>query len=182
MSKIARKPIDLKGLSNINILPNGYEVTFLFDKKNYSFSISSVLTFSISDNDLFVVSRDSVKNKEISRLLGLNRSLLVNYINGIKDKFKKTIILSGVGFKSVLEDSFLILSVGFSHLIRIEVPHDIEIKIISAGKIDITSSNKDSLGRFINLVKSVRPVEPYKARGIYEEKDFVLRKSGKSKG
>jgi len=110
---------------------------------------------------------------------GLYRALINNMVVGVKQGFKKTLEIKGVGYKASVKDGFLNLSLGYSHDIKIEVPDNIAISIIKATTIELSSYDKEMLGLFASNIKKLRMPEPYKGKGVRYLGEFIVRKEGK---
>ena len=127
----------------------------------------------------------SIKPKKISqdvkRLWGMNRSLLNNAITGISKGYEKILELSGVGFRAALKGKQLNLQLGFSHDVNFDIPEGIKILVEKQTIIKITGFDKQQVGMIASKIKSIRPPEPYKGKGIKEQGQYILRKEGKKK-
>tara|TARA_B100001540_G_scaffold139946_1_gene124449 strand:+ start:287 stop:826 length:540 start_codon:yes stop_codon:yes gene_type:complete len=127
----------------------------------------------------------SIKPKKISqnikRLWGMNRSLLNNAITGISKGYEKILELSGVGFRAALKGNQLNLQLGFSHDVNFDIPEGIKITVEKQTIIKITGFDKQQVGMIASKIKSIRPPEPYKGKGIKEQNQYILRKEGKKK-
>ena len=127
----------------------------------------------------------SIKPKKINdqtkRLWGLNRSLVNNAIVGVNLGYKKTLELTGVGFRAALKGNQLNLQLGYSHDINFEIPENIKITVEKQTIVKISGIDKQLVGMITAKIKSFRPPEPYKGKGIKEVGQYILRKEGKKK-
>tara|TARA_B100000674_G_scaffold179625_1_gene145495 strand:- start:125 stop:664 length:540 start_codon:yes stop_codon:yes gene_type:complete len=127
----------------------------------------------------------SIKPKKLDddskRLWGMNRSLLSNAIIGASSGYEKILELTGVGFRAALKGKTLNMQLGFSHDINYEIPDGIKILVEKQTTIKISGSNKQQVGMVASQIKSIRPPEPYKGKGIKEQGQYILRKEGKKK-
>ena len=127
----------------------------------------------------------SIKPKTITqntkRLWGMNRSLLNNAITGISKGYEKILELSGVGFRAALKGKQLNLQLGFSHDINFDIPEGIKITVEKQTIIKISGFDKQQVGMITSQIKSIRPPEPYKGKGIKQQGQYILRKEGKKK-
>ena len=127
----------------------------------------------------------SIKPKTITqntkRLWGMNRSLLNNAIMGISKGYEKILELSGVGFRAAIKGKQLNLQLGFSHDINFDIPEGIKIAVEKQTIIKISGFDKQQVGMITSQIKSIRPPEPYKGKGIKEQGQYILRKEGKKK-
>jgi len=120
-------------------------------------------------------------NQNIKRIWGMNRSLLNNAIIGTSKGYSKTLELSGVGYRASLKGKQLSMQLGFSHDVNFDIPESIKILVEKQTIIKISGSNKQEVGMIASKIKSYRPPEPYKGKGIKEQGQYVLRKEGKKK-
>jgi len=120
------------------------------------------------------------KTKTNKSLQGLYRTLIANMVKGITEQFTITLILQGVGYRANVEGTSLKLNLGFSHPIEITIPEGINVEVVQNTTINIKACDKEQLGFFAAKVRSWRPPEPYKGKGILYKDEKILRKAGKS--
>ena len=120
-------------------------------------------------------------NNETKRLWGLNRSLINNAIIGVNLGYKKTLELTGVGFRAALKGNQLNLQLGYSHDINFDIPENIQITVEKQTIIKISGIDKQLVGMIAAKIKTFRPPEPYKGKGIKEVGQYILIKEGKKK-
>tara|TARA_B100000579_G_scaffold195293_1_gene159636 strand:- start:1500 stop:2039 length:540 start_codon:yes stop_codon:yes gene_type:complete len=120
-------------------------------------------------------------NQNSKRLWGMNRSLLNNAIIGASKGYEKILELSGVGFRAALKGKELNLQLGFSHDVNFYIPEGIKITVEKQTIIKISGFDKQKVGMVTSKIKSIRPPEPYKGKGIKEQGQYILRKEGKKK-
>ena len=120
-------------------------------------------------------------NETTKRLWGMNRSLLKNAITGASEGYTKILELTGVGFRAALKGKQLNLQLGFSHDVYFDIPENIKILVEKQTIIKISGHDKQQVGMVASKIKSLRPTEPYKGKGIKEQGQYVLRKEGKKK-
>ena len=127
----------------------------------------------------------SIKPKKIDqnskRLWGMNMSLLNNAIIGASKGYEKTLELVGVGFRAALKGKQLNMQLGFSHDINFDIPEGIKIAVEKQTILKISGPDKQLVGMVASQIKSIRPPEPYKGKGIKEQGQYILRKEGKKK-
>ena len=127
----------------------------------------------------------SIKPKKLDddtkRLWGMNRSLLNNAIIGASSGYEKILELSGVGYRASLKGKVLNLQLGFSHDINFDIPEGLSITVEKQTIIKIKGNDKQLVGITASKIKSIRPPEPYKGKGIREQGQYILRKEGKKK-
>ena len=127
----------------------------------------------------------SIKPKKINddtkRLWGMNRSLVNNAIIGTSSGYEKTLELTGVGYRAALKGKQLNLQLGFTHDINFDIPENIKITVEKQTIIKINGIDKQLVGTVAAKIKTFRPPEPYKGKGIKEVGQYILRKEGKKK-
>ncbi len=120
-------------------------------------------------------------NQTTKRLWGMNRSLINNAIIGTSKGYEKILELTGVGYRAALKGNILNLQLGFSHDVNFSIPQDIKIQVEKQNILKISGTDKQKVGMVTAEIKSFRPPEPYKGKGIKEQGQYILRKEGKKK-
>ena len=179
MSKLGKKPILLPKDSTVKVdggslLVSGPKGThkLMFNEKMFSSKINEKNEFEISPKN---------KDKKSSLMWGTYRSLINNAVLGVTKGHEKNLELSGVGFRASMKGDKLVLQLGFSHEVAYTIPKGIIVKIEKQTKLNISGSDKELVSKVSADIKSLKPVEPYKAKGIKEKDQFVIRKEGKKK-
>lgn len=123
-----------------------------------------------------------IKNssKEAKMLVGTINALINNAFIGLTKGFSKILKMTGVGYKAAITNNQLVLTLGFSHPIILNIPKTIQVQLISPTEIKLTSYHKEQLGEFAANIRKWRKPEPYKGKGIAYENEFILRKVGKT--
>ena len=173
------------GQAIINI-PDGVEVKkddneFLAkgSKGELTAPIHNLVNVTINEKEIKVELKD--KDNKNRALWGTTRALINNAVKGVSIGFEKEMEIVGVGYRAALQGKKLTLNLGLSHPVEIEVPEYITIKMDGNTKFFISSPNKQKLGEFAAMVRSKRPPEPFKGKGIRYSNEFILRKEGKKK-
>ena len=112
---------------------------------------------------------------------GTYRSLINNAVKGVSIGHEKILNLNGVGFRANLKGEILNLQLGFSHDINFKIPKDVKLTVEKQTVIKIVGIDKELVSKVAADIKSLKPVEPYKGKGVKEKGEFVLRKEGKKK-
>ena len=120
-------------------------------------------------------------NDETKRLWGMNRSLVNNAIIGTSKGYEKTLELVGVGYRASLKGKKLNLQLGFSHDISYKIPEGVQLSVEKSTVIKINGIDKELVGKVAAEIKMLKPIEPYKGKGIKERGQYILRKEGKKK-
>ena len=111
----------------------------------------------------------------------MNRSLVNSAIIGTNAGYEKTLELVGVGFRAALKGKQLNLQLGFSHDINVDIPEGIKMSVEKQTIIKINGFDKQQVGMIVSEIKSLRPPEPFKGKGIREKGQYIIRKEGKKK-
>ena len=140
--------------------------------------IPEVIGIEQKDGTLIV----SLKNETRANkaLHGLYRTLINNMLIGVSEQFLITLILQGVGYRASVQGKSIVLNLGFSHPVDIVIPDGITVEVLQNTTINIKACDKEKLGLFAAKVRSWRPPEPYKGKGILYKGEQILRKAGKS--
>jgi len=176
MSRIGKLPIKVPKQVNIEIKKNLIQV--VGPEGNLTLKIPKEINITFT-NRLITVEKIEETNLA-SEKYGLIRSLLNNMISGVMYKFTKTLSMKGIGYNAHLFEKNIILNVGFTHPITFLIPDDLEISIEEQKIINIKGCNNEKVGLFTSKIRSIRPPEPYKGKGICHKDEIILRKDGKS--
>jgi large subunit ribosomal protein L6 len=177
MSRLGKKPIQLPANCSLTLVDG--TVTAKGALGVLSVTIPSRLSVELSDNSVaLIVPQEYVAQ---SREIGLYRSLLNNIVTGVSKGYSKTLEIIGVGYKASVDGNLLNLSLGFSHPVALEIPTDLKVDIQKGTIVTITGINKYLVGQFASSVRKIRPVEPYKGKGVRISGEVVLLKEGKKK-
>ena len=140
--------------------------------------IPEIIGVEETDGTLIVsLKKETRANKALH---GLYRTLINNMIIGVSEQFLTTLILQGVGYRANVKGESLLLNLGFSHIVSIDIPHGITVEVVQNTIINMKACDKEQLGLFAAEVRSWRPPEPYKGKGILYKDEKILRKAGKS--
>ena len=140
-----------------------------------------IFSSKLNDSEFEIVPLQKKIDKKTSIMWGTYRSLVNNAVRGVSSGHEKTLEISGVGFRANLKGEFLNLQIGFSHDVNFKIPKEIKITVEKQTIIKITGVDKELVSKIAADIKNLKPVEPYKAKGIKERGQFVLRKEGKKK-
>lgn len=175
MSRIGRKPIEIP--DGVEIKIENRLVKIKGPKGEISKEIPLDIGIEIKDKEILL--NPKRKTKKSGALWGLTRSLLYNDVKGVTQGFEKELELIGIGYRaSVEKEKLLVLEVGFSHKVEIEVPEGINVSI-KKNIITISGIDKQKVGEVAAKIRKVRPPEPYKGKGIRYVGEKVRRKEGK---
>ena len=179
MSKIGKINISIPDKVKVALAGSNINIEGPLGKKSLSIDLE---TFELDIKDGKEI---SIKPKKIDqntkRLWGMNRSLLNNAIIGASKGYEKTLELVGVGYRAALKGKQLNLQLGFSHDINFDIPDSVKITVEKQTTLKIIGFDKQEVGMIASKIKSLRPPEPYKGKGIKEKGQYILRKEGKKK-
>lgn len=118
--------------------------------------------------------------RQLRSLHGLYRTLVNNMVIGVSEQFQLTLLLKGVGYRALVQGNELVLSLGYSHPVKIDIPKNISVDVIQNTTINLKSCDKELLGLFASNIRAWRRPEPYKGKGILYQNERIIRKAGKS--
>tara|TARA_Y100000590_G_scaffold188532_1_gene214883 strand:- start:2867 stop:3406 length:540 start_codon:yes stop_codon:yes gene_type:complete len=179
MSKLGKKPINIPKDTKVKIESGKLTLTGPKGSKELTLN-DKIFTTSLSNDNSLILNLIK-KNEEMNVLWGTTRSILNNAVIGVSVGHEKILELSGVGFRASLKGNNLNLQLGFSHDCSYEIPQNVKITVEKLTTIKINGVDKDIVGKVASEIKKLKPVEPYKAKGIKEKGQYVLRKEGKKK-
>ncbi len=190
MSRVGKEPIIIPDKVKVDI--KGQKVKVSGPLGELEHILNDGITAKIKDNAI-LVERNS-DEKEFRGLHGLNRSLIANMVKGVSAGYLKKLMIVGTGYKAELKGKWLVLSLGFSHDVYLEIPKEVKVEIEKIGRaeasslpglqaiIDFTSYNKEMLGAFCATIRNIKPPEPYKGKGIRYADEHIHIKPGKVAG
>ena len=180
MSKIGKKNILIPKDSSIKI--EGSNLTITGPKGTKLLTINDkIFSSKLNESEFQIKPLNKQIDKKTSIMWGTYRSLVNNAVVGVSSGHEKVLELSGVGFRANLKGELLNLQIGFSHDVNFKIPKEIKIIVEKQTVIKINGVDKELVSKVAADIKSLKPVEPYKAKGIKERGQFVLRKEGKKK-
>ena len=179
MSKIGK--INIQIPEKVNVALNGSILNLDGPLGKKTLNIDTNI-FDLKINDGKEISiRPKKIDQDMKRLWGMNRSLVNNAIIGISKGYEKVLELVGVGFRASIKGKQLNMQLGFSHDINFDIPEEIKITVEKQTILKISGQDKQLVGEIASKIKSLRPPEPYKGKGIKEQGQYILRKEGKKK-
>lgn len=174
MSRLGKQPI---------ALPSGVEVTFADGvltvkgpKGTLSREVKDAVAVKIEDNTITLSPVEG--HDDAPALWGTYAAHANNMVTGVTEGFEKKLEIEGVGYRAEMKGNTLVLNVGFSHPVELEVPEDLTT-IVEKNVITISGADKDAVGQFAANVKKVKKPEPYKGKGIRYQGEYIIRKQGK---
>ena len=178
MSKLGKKPMIIPKDTKVKF-ENG-KLIFTGPKGSRELTLNDkIFTTKIDDKSLIL---SLIKKNETSKVLwGTTRSIINSALIGVSSGFEKVLLLTGVGFRASIKENILNLQLGFSHISSYKIPEGVKVAVEKNTTIKISSISKELVGKVAAEIKMLKPVEPYKGKGIKEKDQYVLRKEGKKK-
>ena len=177
MSRIGRMPITVPAGVEISVA-DGNVVTVKGPKGTLTQKFNSKMHFE-QENGHLVVSR-SDDEKETRSLHGLTRTLVHNMVTGVEKGFTRELEVNGVGYRAQKDGNKLVMNLGYSHQVTMEEVDGITIECPTPNKIVVHGIDKQKVGQFAANIRSKRPPEPYKGKGIKYANEVIIRKEGKT--
>tara|TARA_B100001245_G_scaffold217293_1_gene185654 strand:- start:227 stop:766 length:540 start_codon:yes stop_codon:yes gene_type:complete len=179
MSKLGKKPIEIPKDTKVKIESGKLILTGPKGSRELSLN-DKIFTTTISDEKNLNL-KQNIKSQTTNTIWGTTRSIINSAIIGVSVGHEKILELSGVGFRAKLNGNILNLQIGFSHDVSYQIPEGIKILIEKSTIIKISGIDKELVGKVTSEIKMLKPVEPYKEKGIKERGQYVIRKEGKKK-
>ncbi len=177
MSRVGRYPVTIP--DGVTLKQDGNTLTVKGKRGEMSYLMSHEVETIISDNEVTVKPRNT--SKRARSMWGTTRSLIANMVIGVSEGYTRKLEIQGVGYKAQVQGKNLLLNLGFSHDVNYPIPEGIEIKTPQPTQIEITGTDKQTVGQVASEIRSYRPPEPYKGKGVRFAGEHILRKEGKKK-
>jgi len=177
MSRVGKYPVEVP--SGVTVSMSGLDVTVKGKLGEMKYTTPDVVETRVEDGKVWVTPKKTDKKSRAQ--WGTTRANINNMVVGVSEGFKKTLDITGVGFKAQAQGKKLNLNLGFSHDVIYEVPEGIEVKTPQPTQIDISGANRQRVGQVAAEIRAYRPPEPYKGKGIRYSDEYILRKEGKKK-
>jgi large subunit ribosomal protein L6 len=178
MSRIGKVPVSIPSSVSTDLVLNKLIVKGPLGVLSYEFNQEVTLNI---ESDLLII-KPANDTKRAKAMWGLSRSLASNMVRGVAEGFTASLSISGVGYRAAVDKNILTMFLGFSHEIKYLIPDGISIVYdTKANTLEIKGINKQKVGQVAAEIMRIRPVEPYKGKGIRYTDAFVRRKSGKKK-
>ena len=185
MSRIGKQPIKVSQGTEIKI--EGDTIKVKGSKGELSFDLPSEIKAEMKEDNILISPRNKEtkqnesadkKANEVSALWGLTRALIFNMVKGVTEGFEKKLEIQGVGYKAAMQGNKLVMQLGFSHPVELEMPEGVELKV-EKNIIIVSGIDKQKVGQTAAKIRDFKKPEPYKGKGIRYEGEKVRRKAGK---
>jgi large subunit ribosomal protein L6 len=177
MSRIGRKPITVP--SGVELKVDGPTVTVKGPKGELSHTLAEPITIELADDGTYSVLRPNDERKA-KELHGLSRTLINNMVVGVTDGYRKTLEISGTGYRVTAKGSDLEFALGFSHPVVVAPPAGITFAVERPTLFHIAGIDKQQVGEVAANIRKIRPPEPYKGKGVRYQGEVIRRKAGKA--
>ena len=176
MSRIGRAPIAIP--AGVEVTVEGNVITVKGPKGTLTRTLNPELTVTVEAGAIHVARPND--EKYVRSIHGLNRTLIANMVTGVTEGYQKTLEVNGVGYRAAKEGNKLVMNLGFSHQVFVPEIEGITIEVPNPNAIVIKGIDKQLVGQFAADVRSKRPPEPYKGKGIKYADEVIRRKVGKT--
>ncbi len=177
MSRVANSPVDVPGGVTVDV--SGQKVSAKGPKGNLEMEVNSLVEVMFEENVIRVAAKDTEK-KSVA-MAGTMRALINNVVTGVNEGFEKKLELRGVGYRAQAQGDKLNLTLGFSHPVVHSVPAGVKVETPSQTEIVVSGIDKQAVGQVAADIRSYRPPEPYKGKGVRYVDEYVAMKEAKKK-
>ena len=174
MSRIGKKPITIP--DGVEVTLNENHIAVKGPKGTLERDLNNKVTVKIEDKVINV----EVASKEDRNLHGLTRTLIVNMIEGVTNEFTRALEVNGVGYRAQKQGTKLVMNLGYSHPVEMEAPEGITFDVPNPNSIIVRGINKELVGQTAAVIRSKRPPEVYRGKGIKYVEEHIRRKEGKT--
>ncbi|MEL7084553.1 MAG: 50S ribosomal protein L6 [Cyanobacteria bacterium P01_A01_bin.3] len=176
MSRIGKQPIPIPDKVTVTI--DGLNVKVKGPKGELERTLPDMVTVTLEGSEVKVAPVDS--SRIARQRHGLCRTLVANMVEGVSKGFEKRLEIQGVGYRAQAKGTTLVLNVGYSNPVEIPAPTGIQLAVENNTNVIVSGIDKEVVGNTAAKIRSVRPPEPYKGKGIRYAGEYILRKAGKS--
>ena len=177
MSRVGQSPIDVS--ENVDVSKVGSLIKAKGPLGELEFRFADSVDVEIANKVIKVSNNDDSQKGQA--VWGTTRALINNMVKGVSEGFSKNLEIVGVGYRGTLNGRKLSLNLGLSHSVELDIPEGIDVKMDGNTKLSIKGADKQKIGEFASFIRSKRPPEPFKGKGIRYSDEYVVRKEGKKK-
>ena len=177
MSRVANSPVEIPGGVTVEI--SGQNILAKGPKGNLALEVHNLVSVAMEDNTVKVAGNDS--EKKTIAMAGTMRALINNLVSGVNEGFQKKLELRGVGYRAQAQGNKLKLTLGFSHPVVHDIPEGVTVETPSQTEVVVSGIDKQAVGQVAADIRSYRPPEPYKGKGVRYVDEYVLMKEAKKK-
>ncbi|MEC7371732.1 MAG: 50S ribosomal protein L6 [Pseudomonadota bacterium] len=177
MSRVGSSAITIP--ADVTLSNDGGVIVVKGKNGELSTALHSDVELSVADN--VATLKPARDTRQAKALWGTMRSNLNNMVVGVTEGFTRKLEINGVGYRAAMQGNKLVLSLGFSHPVEMEVPAGLKVAVENNTSVTITGADKQLLGQFASEVRAKRPPEPFKGKGVKYADEYIVRKEGKKK-
>ena len=177
MSRIGKHPVAIP--AGVEVQLSGQTLTAKGRLGALSLAVSSEVTATIADGAVTIAPNS--ESKRARAMWGTTRALVSNMVTGVATGFTRNLEINGVGYRAQADAKVLKLQLGYSHDVEVPIPAGIQIKALKPTEVEITGADRQKVGQLAAEIRSLRPPEPYKGKGIKYSTEKIRRKEGKKK-
>ena len=178
MSRIGKKAITLP--DKVKVKLDGQKISVDGPKGSLSRILPSLICCTFSEGQKELVMGTTQETNLSRAIYGLSRTLVANMVIGVSKGFEKKLQITGVGYRAQLDGKNLVLNMGYSHPVKMMTPQELSVKVENPTTVVVSGMEKELVGEFAAKIRSVRPPEPYKGKGIAYAGEIIRRKAGKT--
>ncbi|MDQ1272231.1 MAG: large subunit ribosomal protein [Planctomycetota bacterium] len=181
MSRIGKQPVKVPSDVKVTICSNTVNIEGPKGKLIQAFHPDINIELNQQDMQVFVKRRS--EDKYHKALHGLTRSLIANMVLGVTKGYTRNLEIVGLGYNAKVQGNELVLSLGYTHPVRLEIPKGIKVEVTNPtnpGRLAISGPDKQVVGQFSAVIRGMKPPEPYKGMGIKYDNEIIRRKAGKA--
>ncbi|MGL4951770.1 MAG: 50S ribosomal protein L6 [Mycoplasma sp.] len=176
MSRIGNRILSVPNGVTIDIQPSCVNVTGPKGTLKIDYN-NKMVKVECNDNKIVVTRANEIKQTKM--LHGTVNANISNALIGVTEEFKKELVLKGVGYKAKVEGKKIVLALGFSHPVELDIPETVKVETPTATEINVSGPNKQMVGELCAVIRSYRMPEPYKGKGVLFKNEQIIRKAGK---
>lgn len=177
MSRIGKKPVAIPGGVTASI-ENG-TLSVKGPKGTLTLGLSDLIDYKVEGSEIVV--KPANDTRQARAFWGMQRTLVSNLVEGVSAGFTKTLVIKGVGYRANAQGRNLKLQLGYSHDVDLQIPDGLEVKTPDQTTIEVSGTDKQSVGQFAAEIRRWRKPEPYKGKGIAYRGEYIFRKEGKKR-
>ena len=177
MSRIGKHPVEIP--AGVTVAVTGQQVTAKGKLGELSVTLMDEVAVEHADDQIWVKPRN--ESLRARKMWGTARSLVNNGVIGVATGFTRELVISGVGYRALMQGKDLVLQLGFSHDVRYPIPDGVTVQCPDQTHIVVSGAEKRRVGQVAAEIRAFRPPEPYKGKGIKYAGEYILRKEGKKK-
>ncbi len=177
MSRLGKKPVAIP--QGVELTLNGQEVKAKGKLGELSVRIDDEVSAKLENGQVLVTPKTETRHAKA--MWSTTRSHIVNIVKGVSEGFKIDLEINGVGYRAAVQGQQLVLQLGYSHEVRVDIPKSVTVKCEKPTSISLFGANKQEVGQLAANIRGYRPPEPYKGKGIKYAGEYILRKEGKKK-